>query len=310
MTVKTNRFSDPKAQRRLFVLLQAAKAGIGVALGLAFFGMVGRPDVAELAAFLGLMVPGLLALLALTPISLCFLEQVGLASFAALIGFLAVLTGGVVSPLVVWFALVPAEAALTGGRPAVLRAGIAAGAALLAVGGIEAMGMLPASRLVFPGALPLWAVYGCSMLAALVQAVLIAAAAQDRQRAADAAAAEGAAMYRFLADNAMDLITRHSSDGRIRFASPATSALLGRLPDEIVGLALPSAGASRRHECGAGGLDGVQLSRAFRYGRSPAASPRRPFRLDGNSLPPGADGPGRTRRYRGGDARYFRAQGP
>jgi cell cycle sensor histidine kinase DivJ len=74
----------------------------------------------------------------------------------------------------------------------------------------------------------------------LVQAVLIAASAQDRQRAADAAAAEGAAMYRFLADNAMDLITRHSSDGRIRFASPATMMLLGRLPEEITGEVLPS----------------------------------------------------------------------
>jgi len=60
---------------------------------------------------------------------------------------------------------------------------------------------------------------------------MIAVAAQDRQRAADAAAAEGAALYRFLADNATDLITRHSSDGRIRFASPATSALLGWLPE-------------------------------------------------------------------------------
>ena len=65
------------------------------------------------------------------------------------------------------------------------------------------------------------------MLAALVQAVLVAAAAQDRQRAADLAAAEGAAMYRFLADNAMDLITRHSSDGRIRFASPAAQRAAG-----------------------------------------------------------------------------------
>ena len=79
-----------------------------------------------------------------------------------------------------------------------------------------------------------------SVLAALLQAVLIAAAAQDRQRAADMAAAAGAAMYRFLADNAMDLITRHSADGRIRFASPASSALLGRQPDEMIGLALPS----------------------------------------------------------------------
>ncbi|HJS45439.1 MAG TPA: PAS domain-containing sensor histidine kinase [Rhizomicrobium sp.] len=240
MSVKTNSFSDPRAQRRRFALVQAGKAGVGLVLGLAFCGMMGTPDAAELAAFLGLMVPGVLALLALTRVSLLVLEQVGLASFAALIAYLAVLSGGVVSPLLVWFALVPAEAALTGGRPAVLRAGMAAGAALLAVTGVEALGMLPASRLVFPGAPPLWLVYGCSMLAALVQAVLVAAAAQDRQRAADAAAAEGAAMYRFLADNATDLITRHSSDGRIRFASPATSALLGRQPDEIVGLAMPS----------------------------------------------------------------------
>ncbi len=240
MTVKPNSFSDPKAQRRRFALLQTAKAGVSAALGLAFFSMVGRPDMAESIAFAGLMIPGLLALLALTPISLSALEQIGLASFAALIGYLAVLTGGVVSPLVVWFALVPAEAALTGGRSAVLRAGMVAGAAFLAVVGIEAMGTLPASRLVFLGALPLWQVYACSVLGALMQAVLIAVAAQDRQRAADAAAAEGAAMYRFLADNAMDMITRHSSDGRIRFASPATSALLGRLPDELVGLAMQS----------------------------------------------------------------------
>ncbi|HEY5347665.1 MAG TPA: PAS domain-containing sensor histidine kinase, partial [Rhizomicrobium sp.] len=72
---------------------------------------------------------------------------------------------------------------------------------------------------------------------AVIQAALVAAAAQDRQRAADLAAAEGAAMYRFLADNAMDLITRHSADGRIRFASPSSYALLGKLPDEIQGLA-------------------------------------------------------------------------
>jgi cell cycle sensor histidine kinase DivJ len=51
------------------------------------------------------------------------------------------------------------------------------------------------------------------------------------------AAAEGTTMYRFLADNALDLITRHSADGRIRFASPSSHALLGRLPDEIQGLA-------------------------------------------------------------------------
>jgi cell cycle sensor histidine kinase DivJ len=77
-----------------------------------------------------------------------------------------------------------------------------------------------------------------SVLAAMAQAVLVAAASQDRQRAADKAAAEGAAMYRFLADHALDLITRHSADGRIRFASPASYPLLGRLPAELEGQAM------------------------------------------------------------------------
>ncbi|HWY66424.1 MAG TPA: ATP-binding protein [Rhizomicrobium sp.] len=240
MTLQANSVSDagssPRAQRRRFMRMQAAKAGLGALLGLAFFVTIGRPDTAELFALSGFMIPACLALLALAPVSLSLLEQIGLAGFAGLIGYLAILTGGVVSPLVVWLVLVPAEAALTGGRSAVLRAGLVAGAAFLAVVGTEAMGWLPASRLT----LPLWEVYACSVLAALMQAVLIAVAAQDRQRAADAAAAQGAAMYRFLADNAMDMITRHSSDGRIRFASPATSTLLGRMPEELTGAVMQS----------------------------------------------------------------------
>ena len=73
-------------------------------------------------------------------------------------------------------------------------------------------------------------------LGVLAQAVLLAALVRSGRWAA-AAAAEGAAMYRFLADNALDLITRHSSDGRIRFASPAAQALLGRAPEAIIGQA-------------------------------------------------------------------------
>ena len=82
-------------------------------------------------------------------------------------GKTALLTGGVVSPLVIWLALVPAEAALTGGRSAVLRAGMVAALAWLMVVGVEAAGLLPVSRLT----LPLWQVYACSVLAALMQAM-------------------------------------------------------------------------------------------------------------------------------------------
>jgi cell cycle sensor histidine kinase DivJ len=78
---------------------------------------------------------------------------------------------------------------------------------------------------------------GAAVLAALVQAGLIAAAARDQRRAADDAAAQGAAMYQLLAENAVDLITRHGPDGRVRFASPASVMLLGRSPAELDGLA-------------------------------------------------------------------------
>ncbi len=233
MAVKNSSF-DAKALRRRFIAVQAAKAAVGAGLALGFAGLVGRPDSAETVAIAGLVAPLGLALLGFLPISLDRLEQAGLILFAALIGYLAALTGGVTSPLVVWFALVPAEAALAGGRAQVVRAGFAAAAAFIVVASLQAADMLPLSRLT----LPLWEIYAVSVVAALAQAVLVAAASQDRQRASDRAAAEGTAMYRFLADHAMDLITRHSSDGRISFASPASYPLLGRLPAELEGQAM------------------------------------------------------------------------
>src|SRR6478735_676336 len=123
-------FGETSAQRRGFVAVQAAKAGVGAVLGLLFVGLVGRPDLFEGVALAGLLAQAAFAALAITGVSLAALEQAGLAVFALLVGYLAVLTGGVASPLLVWLALVPAEAALTGGRAAVMRAGLAACLAL------------------------------------------------------------------------------------------------------------------------------------------------------------------------------------
>ena len=231
-TIAMPGIEEKSGDRRRFAAVQAAKAGIGACLSLGFAMLVGRPDFAEWVAIAGLLAPALFALLSLAPISLSLLETFALANFAALIGYMAALTGGMLSPLVIWFALLPAEAALSGERTSVWRATAATCIAVLFVAGVQALHALPASRLV----VPLWELYTFSALAAVLQAAIIAVAAQDRQRAADLAAAEGAAMYRFLADNAMDLITRHSADGRIRFASPAAFSMLGRTPESITGL--------------------------------------------------------------------------
>jgi cell cycle sensor histidine kinase DivJ len=214
--------------------VQGAKALVGAGLAAAFVALIGRPDIAEMVAMAALLIPAVLAVLAFTRISLVALETLALGSFAMLIGYLVALTGGMSSPLIVWFALIPAEAALAGGRRAVIRAGAAAGLSLLVVAALEALGALPHSRI----DLPMWEIYAASVLAAVIQSALVAIAAQDRQRAADEAAAEGAAMYRFLADNAMDLITRHTADGRIRFASPAALSILSRVPDSLLGVTL------------------------------------------------------------------------
>ncbi len=224
---------EESGSRRRFIAVQAAKAGIGLCLVLGFASLIGMPDIAEAVAMAGLLLPGVLVLLAFAPIKLAMLEAVSLASFAALVAYIAALTGGMLSPLVIWFALLPAEAALAGGRAAVWRATMATAIAMLVVSAVEALHALPPSRLVQP----MWELYAASALAAVVQAAILAIAAQDRQRAADAAAAEGAAMYRFLADNAMDMITRHATDGRIRFASPAAQTMLGHAPESLMGLA-------------------------------------------------------------------------
>jgi cell cycle sensor histidine kinase DivJ len=232
-TIAMSGAEEKSANRRRFAAVQAAKAGIGACLALCYMALFGRPDIAEAAAMAGLLMPGALALLAFTPLPLAALETVSLAIFAALVAYIATLTGGIFSPLCVWFALLPAEAALAGGRAAVWRGTTATVIALLIVAALEALHALPPSRLVPP----FWELYACSTLAAVFQAAILAIAAQTRQRAADKAATEGAAMYRFLADNAMDMITRHGTDGRIRFASPAAQTMLGRAPESLVGLA-------------------------------------------------------------------------
>ncbi len=227
---------DTTRSRRRFAAVQATKALLAGCLAAVYVVAVEWPGIWEVVAGLGLLMPAVLAGLAFSRISLSTLETVSLACLALLIGYLALLTGGLTSPLMIWFALVPAEAALAGGRPAVLRAAMATCIALLAVVLVQAFGGLSQFPL---GRFP-WPVYAGAALGAILQSAMLAVAAQDRQREADKAAAEGAAMYRFLADNAMDLITRHTSDGRIRFASPASQTLLGMSPDALIGHA-PSA---------------------------------------------------------------------
>lgn len=218
--------------RRRFATLQSLKAVVGLALCTAFVALSGQPDPIEAVGLSGLMLPAVLALMAFGRIPLEALELTALGVFAALIAYLSAVTGGLSSPFVVWFALVPAEATLAADRPNLLRATVAALAALAVLAAFAVADLLPASHLP-PHQQAIW---GLVVGIAVLQGALIAAVAQGRQRAAQKYAAEGAAMYRFLSDNAMDLITRHGADGRILYANPASSVLIGRPPQDLKGL--------------------------------------------------------------------------
>jgi len=133
-------------------------------------------------------------LLAILGMSLDILESASLACFAGLIGYMAGITGGMHSPLIVWFALVPRKRH-SGGR----------NASCAPPCRLTGSARSPRSNRCTDSAValvaPAWQIYAGSVLAAIVQS---ASSPSPRRTAArsDLAAAEGAAMYRFLADNA------------------------------------------------------------------------------------------------------------
>jgi len=219
--------------RRRFLRTQTTKATLGVSLCALYAALFGAPDAAESLVFAGLVAPFGLAAGALVRIPLQLLEALSLVLVAALLCLLSVLTGGLASPFLIWLLLVPFEGALIGRRGAVVFAALAAMIGLVGVSIAQIAG-LPASRLPEPHEF----LIGVSLLIAIVQASLMAIAAQERHLAADEAVEAGEARYRFLAESALDLITAHSKDGRIHFASPASLGLIGCAPEEILGLSL------------------------------------------------------------------------
>ncbi|HEY4263816.1 MAG TPA: ATP-binding protein [Micropepsaceae bacterium] len=215
-----------------FIRTQSIKGGLGLVLCGLYAALVGGPDLAEALVFAVVSAPLGLALAGFAPFALETLEGASLGVVAALLSLLILLTGGLASPFLVWLVLVPFEGALIGRRGAVIFAGCMAFSGVAGVAALEFSGFLPASRL--PESHLLLA--GAALLVAIAQASAMAIAAQERRQATDAALEAGEARYRFLAESALDLITLHSLDGRICFASPASFGLLGYRPDELMGI--------------------------------------------------------------------------
>ena len=224
-------FSSALSPRRHFIRSQTLKGLIGVLLCLVYGVLVGGPDSAEALVFVVVVAPLGLAALGLSRLSLRTLEAASVAVNAALLSLLILFTGGLSSPFLVWLVLLPFEGALIGRRNPVVFSAVVAFTAFAGISAVQLAGHLPVSRLPEPHAF----VVAAALLVAIAQACAMAIAAQERRQAADAAIEAGEARYRFLAESALDLITLHDLDGRIRFASHASNALAGYAPEEFVG---------------------------------------------------------------------------
>jgi len=156
-----------------------------------------------------------------------FLSSLNLSGLA---GCAAFFTGGINSPLILWLLLVPLEAALSRRRVMTYWGVIVSCLTLFTLFFATVAGVLPD---------PLTSGIGdeafafFSTLAAVAYAGGLAGAVQTINRQSSAALNVSQESYRFLADNATDLITRHSSDGSVLFASKACEQIIGVAADEL-----------------------------------------------------------------------------
>ena len=112
---------------------------------------------------------------------------------------------------------------------------IATGLALLSLGGLHAvtvLGLLPA-RVSMPINSELLTLI--TFAGGIAYAGGLVASVQDMHRSAAREVEAGRELYRLIAENANDLITRHDATGRVTFASLASRTLLGLEPDRLTG---------------------------------------------------------------------------
>ncbi len=182
--------------------------------------------------------PGAAALIA----AACFISQIGIAlalsrsgdlelahllsagNLTALVTVAAALSGGTASFAIAWLILVPLEAALSADRRMMI---VATGLALLSLAGLHGATLLglppPLQALPVDGQALTFITYagGIAYAGGLVASI------QEIHRRSARDVEASRALYRLIAENANDLITRHDAMGQLTFASLASRTLLG-----------------------------------------------------------------------------------
>lgn len=225
--------SDERMRDRVFSFTTANfTGGLIAALVLPLYiYFAGMPGPVVWIAFAWLMVPLALAFGPRMGMSLNRAHTISVVNMTGLVTYLMIFTGGLSSFLIAWFVIIPIEASLSR-RKQLTALAIALGC--LCIGGLYAMdrfGLMPTAQLEVAN----WSfLFTASTLAALIYAGAVAMSVQQLHQRVEADAKAGEDRYRFLADNALDMIIRHRSDGSIAFISKASKRVLGYTPEEVM----------------------------------------------------------------------------
>lgn len=227
------RAGDAVARFRHRAFLTAHLTG-GIAGVLAvpiYLAVFGAPSAQEVLAFAWLGTPLLLSVDLAQNGRLARSEFLSIANFSALVALAAWFCGGLGSSFIGWFIPVLLLAASTGRRATLLNAALLVMLSLLGL--VAAQIIAAPAHQTSPG--PLWII--ALSVAALISVTYAVAVATGLEVANDQAAlllVEEEARYRLLAENATDLITRHTRSGNVLFASPAALDLAGSDPAELL----------------------------------------------------------------------------
>jgi cell cycle sensor histidine kinase DivJ len=218
------------ARHRAFIGSHLGAGVAALALFPLYLAIRGAPDAAAVAALAWLASPLALAWFLSASGRFAAAHLASAAAHAGLALTIAAATGGPASPALVWLAVIPLQASLSGNRRVMIGAGAIALAAALGLFAAGALGLVPPADAPPQGALMLFAV-----LAVVVYGTLLALGSGALMASVERLQHVHDARYRLLAEHMTDLVTRHAPNGAVTFVSPAAESLLGVAPSELAG---------------------------------------------------------------------------
>jgi cell cycle sensor histidine kinase DivJ len=224
--------SPERARHERFILTRLSISAVTLGLAPAYLAWRGTLGALEAMIMLAAAMPLLSAVLLSRTGRLDLAHCVSAAALALFICALSGMTGGAASPLLLWLAIVPAEATFYGSRSYVVRASAIAAAALVSVLILHQLGVYAEPAPWTGTMMPMFV--ALAILHAMALAVGFLRRRDDElleHRATDARA-------RLLLDHVGDLVTWHDANGGVVFANAAARALTGALPAELHGRGL------------------------------------------------------------------------